>query len=283
MSTPLKLNKPLVSVEWLFENKSAPNLVILDATLPKVGQQQSASSKIEGIKNALFFDIKNIFSDTSAPFPNTAVTPDVFEQEVRKLGINQDDALVIYDRHGVYSSPRAWWLFKTMGFDNVAVLNGGFPEWIKAGYASEALIEYNGALGNFKSSYNSNALFDYKKVLEVLSDSKKIIIDARSSDRFKGTSPEPREGLRSGHIPNSKNLPFTELIDDGKLISQTELIQKFDHLIDKESDLIFSCGSGITACILALGAEVAGYKNLAVYDGSWTEWGSLHQLPIESD
>ena len=258
-------------------------MVILDATLPKVGQQQSASSKIEGIKNALFFDIKNIFSDTSAPFPNTAVTPDVFEQEVRKLGINQDDALVIYDRHGVYSSPRAWWLFKTMGFDNVAVLNGGFPEWKKAGYASEALIEYNGALGNFKSSYNPNALFDYKKVLEVLSDSKKIIIDARSSDRFKGTSPEPREGLRSGHIPNSKNLPFTELIDDGKLISQKELIQKFDHLIDKESDLFFSCGSGITACILALGAEVAGYKNLAVYDGSWTEWGSLHQLPIESD
>ena len=282
MSTPLKINKPLVSVLWLFENKSAPNLVILDATLPKVGQQ-SASNKIEGIENALFFDIKNIFSDTTAPFPNTAVTPDVFEHEVRKLGINQDDAIVIYDRHGVYSSPRAWWLFKAMGFDNVTVLNGGLPEWKKAGYANEALLEYNGALGNFKSSYKPSAFYDYKKVLEVLSDSKKIILDARSSDRFKGTSPEPREGLRSGHIPNSKNLPFTELIDDGKLISQKELIQKFDHLIDKESEILFSCGSGITACILALGAAVAGYRNLAVYDGSWTEWGSLHQLPIESD
>ncbi|MBJ2173023.1 sulfurtransferase [Aureibaculum sp. A20] len=281
MSTPLKINKPLVSVEWLHENKSASNLVILDATLPKVGQQQSASNKIEGIENAFFFDIKNIFSDTTAPFPNTAVTPDVFEREVRKLGINHDDAIVIYDQHGVYSSPRAWWLFKAMGFENVAVLNGGLPEWKKPGYASEALLVYNGALGNFKSSYKPSALYDYKKVLEVLSDSNKLILDARSSDRFKGTSPEPREGLRSGHIPNSKNLPFTELIDDGKLLSQTELIQKFDNLIDKESEILFSCGSGITACILALGAEVAGYKNLAVYDGSWTEWGSLHQLPIE--
>ncbi|WP_117883366.1 sulfurtransferase [Aureibaculum luteum] len=283
MSTPLKINKPLVSVEWLYENKSAPNLIILDATLPKVGQQQSASSKIEGISNALFFDIKNIFSDNSALFPNTAVTPDVFELEVRKLGINHDDAIVIYDRHGVYSSPRAWWLFKAMGFNNVAVLNGGLPEWKKASYPSEALKEYDGALGNFKSSYKSRAFYDYKKVLEVLSDSEKIILDARSSNRFKGTSPEPREGLRSGHIPNSKNLPFTELINDGKLISQTELIQKFDNLINSESELIFSCGSGITACILALGAEVAGYENLTVYDGSWTEWGSLHQLPIESD
>lgn len=279
--TKLKITKPLVSVDWLFENFDAPNLVILDATIPKVGQSAVNTSQGVGIKNALFFDIKHTFSDKNATFPNTLVSPQIFEKEVRKLGINKDSVIVVYDLHGIYSSPRAWWLFKAMGHANVAVLDGGFPEWEKANFPVGIIENYQGDLGNFRVNYRPDKIYDYQKVLKVISDKNKLIIDARSTDRFKGLRPEPREGLRSGHIPNSKNLPYTELILDGKMLAKTELSQKFNKLISAETALVFSCGSGITACILALGAETAGYKNLAVYDGSWTEWGSLHELLIE--
>lgn len=281
MNTQLKITNPLVSVEWLFENQSASNLVILDATIPKVGHTLLDLNKEEGIIDALFFDIKNVFSKKNAPFPNTILSPDIFEQEVRKLGVNSDAAIVIYDRHGVYSSPRAWWLFKAMGHKNVAVLDGGLPEWKRANYPCKSIEDYDGERGNFNANYQSNYIYNYQNVLEALSDKEKLVLDARSSDRFKGLIPEPREGLRSGHIPHSKSLPFTELIDKEKMLSKETLNQKFNALINKESQIVFSCGSGITACILALGAEIAGYKNLTVYDGSWTEWGSLHELPIE--
>lgn len=281
MDTNLKIVKPIVSVQWLLDNLSASNLVILDATIPKVGQSTSDLDSNIGIEKALFFDIKKVFSKKDAPFPNTIVSPVIFEKEVCKLGINSDAAIVIYDKHGVYSSPRAWWLFKAMGHTNVAVLNGGLPEWEKENYPCREIIDFDGEIGNFKTDYQFNCIYDYDKVLEAISDDHKLIIDARSSDRFEGLKPEPRAGLRSGHIPNSKNLPFTELIQNGKILPALTLTQKFERLNNNNSEIIFSCGSGITACILALGAEAAGYKNLSVYDGSWTEWGSLLELPIE--
>jgi len=283
MNTQLKITKPLVSVQWLFDNLNAPNLVILDATIPKVGQSAQNLNTKEGIKEALFFDIKNVFSEKNAPFPNTIVSPEVFEYETRKMGINNDSAIIIYDKHGVYSSPRAWWLFKAMGHKNVAVLDGGFPQWKRVHYPSGKINDYKGESGNFKANYQPNSIFNYHNVLEALSNEDNLILDARSEDRFKGIKPEPREGLRSGHIPNSKNLPFTELVKDGKMLPNSELFEKFNDYSSAPSKMIFSCGSGVTACILALGAEISGHKNISVYDGSWTEWGSLTELPIESD
>ncbi|MDY7393814.1 sulfurtransferase [Aureibaculum sp. 2210JD6-5] len=282
MNIQLQITKPLVSVEWLYKNRLAPNLVILDATIPKVGQKETELSRNDGIENVRFFDIKNVFSNNKAPFPNTLVSPKIFEIEARKLGINKNSAIVVYDQHGIYSSPRAWWLFKTMGHKNIAVLDGGLPAWKNAGYPCEKIKAYKGELGNFKSNYQPSYIYDYRKVLDAISDNNKLILDARSDDRFKGLRPEPRAGLRSGHIPNSKNLPYNKLLNDEKMLPKKDLTRKFDSLITgRKPQIIFSCGSGITACILALGAEVAGYKNLAVYDGSWTEWGSLHELPIE--
>ena len=277
----LKITKPLVSAEWLFDNLKASNLVILDATVPKVGQTTAILNDDQGIKGSRFFDIKNIFSKRNAPFPNTIVSPEIFEQEVRKLGIDNDAAIIVYDKHGVYSSPRAWWLFKSMGHKNIAVLDRGLPAWKTAHYPCYKIKKYDGKLGNFKVNYQSNYIYDYQKVFAAISENDKLIVDARSEDRFSGQKPEPRAGLRSGHIPHSKNLPYTALVDGEKMLSKADLAQKFDFLKNKDSQIIFSCGSGITACILALGAEVVGYKNLSVYDGSWTEWGSLHELPIE--
>ena len=260
---------------------NAPNLIVLDATIPKVGQNAVDLNQELGIKNSRFFDIKNVFSDKEAQFPNTLVSPEIFQKEAKKLGINKDSAIIVYDKHGIYSSPRASWLFKTMGHVNVAVLDGGLPEWKSNNYPTEKINKFDGELSDFEVNYQSKSIYNYNNVLNAISNKDKLILDARSADRFKGERPEPRESLRSGHIPNSKNLPYTELLEKGNMLSEPVLSQKFNTLISEESELVFSCGSGITACVLALGAEVAGYKNVSVYDGSWTEWGSLLELPVE--
>ena len=195
--------------------------------------------------------------------------------------VNKDSCIVVYDEHGIYSAPRVWWLFKTMGFDNVAVLDGGFPAWKNAGYAAEKKQERNFDTGNLTVNYNPRSLINSDTVLDSLNNTEKQIVDARSSGRFYATVPEPRAEIRSGHIPNSKNLPYSVLVSGGKLKSKEKLEILFKEVNSNNNQLIFSCGSGITACVLALGATLVGYQNIAVYDGSWTEWGSLMDLPIE--
>jgi len=270
---------PLVSVKWLSEHLEARNLIVLNATIPKVaGSEIHENSQIKG---ARFFDIKKCFSDINSELPNTFPSKSQFESEAQKLGVNRDSFLVIYDDHGIYSSPRAWWLFKALGHKNVAVLNGGLPAWKAENLPTEKRHLYDGAKGDFETRYQKNTIKNYVEVLSSLHDDSVTILDARSEDRFRGTVPEPREGLRSGHIPSSKNLPYTSLLDGYRMLPKQDLEVLFNSYQGKE--LIFSCGSGITACILALGAEYAGSKNLSVYDGSWTEWGSRHELPVEVD
>ena len=279
----LKIYTPTVSVNWLQQNINQPNLVILDATMKKVTWKKNEfvnSNKC--IPNARFFDIKNIFSDTSSSFPNTMLSADEFEEQAQLLGINKETAIVVYDTIGIYTSPRVWWMFKSMGHDNIAVLDGGFPEWISNDFPTEIETKFKGERGDFEAIYHSDYFSNKDDVLHTVSDKTKVIIDARSEDRFLGTTPEPREGLRSGHIPTSLNLHYDDLLVNGKLRDNEYLQRKFQEIINKEDNVIFSCGSGITACILALGAELSGYKNGSVYDGSWTEWGSLHELPIEN-
>ena len=274
------ISKPIVSVDWLHENLDQPNLIIIDASLQKVTIKTDDNFKENVyIKNARFLDIKNIFSDTSAPFPNTLLLPDKFEGKAQELGINSDSVIVVYDVYGYYSCARVWWMFKAMGHHNIAVLDGGLPCWKDAKYPIQEKEERVVEKGNFKVKYTAGLIHDYRKVLNSIANKKMTIVDARSYNRFLGVEPEPRKGLRSGHIPNSISLPFADLLNGTKMKSPKELIKLFSTF--KNEHFIFSCGSGITACILALGAEIAGINNKSVYDGSWTEWGSLTDLPIE--
>lgn len=270
MSTTISLNTPIVSVNWLHENLKVENLVVLDGTINKVFDD----SKLQ-IPNARFFDIKNKFSNTSDPFPSAFPSIEQFQKEARLLGINNDSAIVVYDDKGIYSSARVWWLFKAFGYNNVAVLNGGFPEWLKNKLPTENMNLYFGIVGNFIANLQPNAMKFFDHMHDASKNKTHIIVDARSENRFKSLEPEPRAGLRMGTIPNSVNLPFEDLIEDGVLKSKKDLAKAFYMVANKNDDIIFSCGSGLTACVLALGADISGYKNISVYDGSWTEWESL--------
>ena len=264
------ISEPIVSIDWLYKNLNAENLVVLDGTINKVfdaSQQQ--------IPRARFFDIKNKFSKAGAPFPSTFPSQEQFQKEAQALGINKDSAIVVYDDKGIYSSARVWWLFKAYGHHNIAVLSGGFPSWKKANYNTEPMTQYTGDLGDFEAKLNPEAMKFFNDMKMASANKTHTIIDARSKARFNCEEPEPREGLRMGTIPNSVNLPFEELLNDGEVKPQTDLEDMYAELAKKEDPIIFSCGSGITACVLALGAEILGYKNISVYDGSWTEWGSL--------
>lgn len=279
----LKIEAPLVSIDWLFKNINDEKLIILDATLPKVTAKKVGviEDKLQ-IKNAIFFDIKNVFSDINATFPNTVLFPQEFEVKARDLSINKDSCIVVYDDLGVYSSPRVWWLFQLMGFTNIAVLDGGLPEWKSKGYPIEKPDKNKFKKGDFKANYQSHKLKFTNDVLAAIKDKDILIADARSKGRFYATSPEPRADVKGGHIPNSVSLPYTDIIENGKLKSKEELVSIFSKINPNKKDFIFSCGTGITASVLALGSEIAGIKNSAVYDGSWTEWGSTKGLPIEN-
>jgi len=278
----LKVLSSIVSCEWLKEHLNHKDLIVLNATIPKVtvkGEQKLSDKR--RIPTSRFFDIKGNFSDSEAPFPNTMLSPDNFEKEAQTLGVNQDSCLVIYDDHGIYSSPRAWFMFKSMGFENVAVLNGGLPLWKEKGYTTEETTQTEVSKGNFKSHPVPKTFLNSEDILNIVGSEEQQILDARSEARFFGKAPEPRKGVRSGHIPNSKSLPYSTLLSEFELKSKSELKTLYKELNNKNNPMVFSCGTGITACVLALGAEILGYEDYAVYDGSWTEWGSILDLPIE--
>ncbi len=271
----LKLENTIVSVAWLHENAHAPNLVILNATIPKIVDGVSVFPEVVQIPNTRFFDIKKKFSNVADDFPSAFPSEAQFTASAQELGINQDTAIVVYDEKGIYSSARVWWLFKAFGYENVAVLNGGFPEWKTNNLPIETKQVYEVAPGNFQARRQNGYMVFFDDLLKIQNDENYAILDARSSGRFLGTIPEPREGLRSGTIPNSKNLPFEDLLQDKKIKTKEEIQTLFNQATNKKENLVFSCGSGITACVLALGADMLGYKNIAVYDGSWTEYGAL--------
>jgi len=278
----LKINTPLVSVDWLFSNLENENLLILDATIPKVtSKNDEVLEEKNQIKKARFFDIKSVFSDINVPFPNTVLSPKEFEEKAQNLGINNNSCIVVYDDLGIYSSPRVWWLFQLMGFTNIAVLNGGFPEWKHKNCPIEKPTKQLFRKGNFTVDYQPQKIKFTEDVLKAIDNDQILIADARSKGRFYATEPEPRKDLKGGHIPNSISFPISDIIMDGKLKSEEQLKEIFKEKNPQNKEFIFSCGSGITASVLALGAEIAGYKNSAVYDGSWTEWASTENLPIE--
>ncbi|HAS6576839.1 sulfurtransferase [Vibrio parahaemolyticus] len=271
----------LISAKELHALLDQQNVKLLDASISF--QIPSESNKItdKWIPNTYRFDYDNDFCLPDTSLPHMMPTEAGFNVSAQKLGLNNEDLIIVYDNSGTLASPRAWWMLKAMGHESVKVLNGGLPAWIEAGLPVVDSLAKPEQLGNFAGKLNKNAFLDANAVLEYSNNCSAHIVDARSRARFFGEVPEPREGLRSGHIPNSLCLPFQELLDNGYIKPNSELKQAFSELsLYNDNSIIFSCGSGVTACILLLAAHQLGLRNLSVYDGSWTEWGADCSLPI---
>ncbi|MGW2675227.1 sulfurtransferase [Streptomyces sp. NPDC001436] len=271
---PLEMPGPLVGVGWLAARLG--RVVVFDAS---VGGHRGGEQRIPGARP---FDLDGVLSDHTAPVPHTMPTAAAFQEALRGLGVGDDDAVVVYDAAGVYSSARAWWMLRAMGFGRAAVLDGGLPAWSGAGLPVESgPAVYEGPRGSFTARPRPGLLVDAGTVARALTDPDAAVLDARTRERFAGTAPEPRPGLRGGHMPGALNLPFGDLLGpDGLMRPAGELRAVFEALTGERERLCFSCGSGVTACVLALGATLAGYRDTAVYDGSWSEWGLPSERPV---
>ncbi|MGW1412448.1 sulfurtransferase [Streptomyces sp. NPDC002403] len=270
-----ELPGPLVGADWLARRLGRPGTVVLDAS---VGAHRGGGRRIPG---ARVFDIDGALSDHSGPLPHTMPGAGRFTEELRSLGVNGTDTVVVYDGAGIYSSARAWWMLRAMGFDRVAVLDGGLLAWAGAGLPLESAGPVPAATpGDFTARPRAGMFVGSEEVVAALADPAAVVLDARSRDRFTGAVAEPRPGLRGGHMPGAVNLPFGELQRDGRMRPADELRTVFAALAGERERLVVSCGSGVTACVLALGAELAGYRGQAVYDGSWSEWGLPSELPV---
>ncbi|GEA61048.1 sulfurtransferase [Vibrio comitans] len=276
------MSNVLVDCAWLNEHLDDKDLVLFDAFMLKVvGKDPIEYSEFVTIPGALPFDIENDFCNNESTQLHALPTPQQFTKHAQKLGINKQSTVVIFDNQGIYSAPRAWWTFKVMGFENVKVLDGGLPAWIEKGFPTTSAYTQITGSGDFVANCDSSKVTDYQAVLAELNNPQQLVVDARGSARFNAEVAEPRPGVRAGRIPNSVNLPFASLMDGNGFKSKQALSQLFSNIGSEDSErLVFSCGSGITACILILAAHEIGLSNTILYDGSWAEWGSNEALPL---
>ncbi|WP_169568796.1 3-mercaptopyruvate sulfurtransferase [Sneathiella limimaris] len=273
----------LVSTEWLSQNISSPDIRIVDASWYMPGENRDPKAEFEAahIPGAVFFDIDDI-ADTDSSLPHMIPAPEKFSSKLRKLGLGDGNRIIVYDGSGIRSAARAWWMIRLFGHDDVSILDGGLPKWQAEGRAIDDLptkpIERH-----FTSRINNLLVKEKDQVLANIDSQKAQVLDARSKGRFEGTEAEPREGLRGGRIPGSYNLPFNDLLtSEGTLKSADELKAAYEASgIDLKKPVITSCGSGITACVLAFGLHMLGHRDVAVFDGSWTEWALDETLPVQ--
>jgi thiosulfate/3-mercaptopyruvate sulfurtransferase len=277
----MQLSGPLVTTDWLNDNINHKQLIIFDASMAEAGSK--AAYKAETIiQGARRFDFSKEVCDLDSPISNTMPSEEKFQSLMSEFGINNDSCIIVYDEKGIYSSARAWWMFRAMGFVNVAVLDGGLPDWLTKGYPITESYQKVKNSGDFIACYNPDTFVDQNAVLTQLDNQSSLVLDARGKKRFLGDGEEPRAGMRAGHIPNARNLPYSDIVKNGFMLDKDALQTVFHKRLAANVDaLIFSCGSGVTACILALGAHIVGYEKLAVYDGSWSEWGASSELPID--
>lgn len=301
----LSRSEPVVSCDWLHANLRDPDVKVLDASwyMPDEQRNPFQEYQVAHIPGALFFDVDGI-SDRTSDLPHMLPSEEAFAAAVSALGIHNKDGVIVYDGKGIFSAARVWWMFRVFGHDKVWVLDGGLPQWRASGYdvessasgdailkasaASEAIEKvYHGQLvgpATFEAKLQPHLLWTLDQVKQNINDQTHQHVDARSKARFDGLAPEPRKGIRGGHVPSSKCIPFVQMLDGSQLLlPSSELAKRFEQEgISLDHPIVASCGTGVTACVLALGLHRLGKSDVPIYDGSWTEWGSQADTPVAS-
>jgi thiosulfate/3-mercaptopyruvate sulfurtransferase len=274
---------PLVTPSWLASQLENPRTVILDATLPPVGVHPLVDTRASYLKQhipgAVFFDIEE-FSDHTTTLPHMLPPADVLARDLSSLGIGDHSSIIIYEQEGVFSAPRAWWMLRTFGASDVHILDGGLHAWVEGGFpTTSGLVSLPPA--NFHPSFDQAAIKNFAQIQQMIHGHAQIL-DARSTGRFSGASPEPRPRLSSGHMPGATSVPFPDLLSNGRLKSAEELRTFFsDKGIDINQPITTTCGSGVTAAVVALGLDIAGATQVSLYDGSWAEYAQHPDAVIE--
>ncbi len=281
----MAVSDPLVSTDWLAARLGEPTMAIIDASwfMPGSGRDAAAEYAERHIPGAVYFAIDEI-CDRASELPHMLSAPADFAVAARRLGVRRDSQVVVYDSHSLFSAPRVWWTFRAMGHAQTSVLDGGLPKWIAEGRALESgwrTPEH----GDFKARPNGALVRDLEAVRAALESGAVQVVDARSAERFAGRAPEPRAGLRSGHMPGARNLPWDGVLTaDGGLADISKLRDAFESAgVDLTAPIVTTCGSGVSASVLALALARIGRADVAVYDGSWSEWGARSDTPVAVD